>query len=105
MWQAAIDTTETGDFSHITPMTDYRVFRQFSTFSNLDCLNYCVNIHDEGSILSVVTDAGAHGTHVAGIVSSYHPDQLECNGVAPGAQIVSLKIGDSRLGSMETGMS
>ena len=76
-WQAAIDTSETGDFEkyNILPMTDYRIHRQYSTFSRQDCLNFCVNIYDEGSILSIVTDAGAHGTHVSGIVSAYHPDQ------------------------------
>lgn len=106
MWQAAIDTGESGDFesNNIQPMTDYRVHHQYSRFSEKDCLNYSVNIYDEGSILSINVDAGAHGTHVAGIVSAYHPDQPECNGVAPGAQIISLKIGDSRLGSMETGV-
>ena len=45
--------------------TDYRVARQFGRFSDLDALNYCVNIYDNGDILSIVTDAGAHGTHVA----------------------------------------
>ena len=103
-WQAAIDSSETGDFSAIDPMTNFAHSHQFKRFSDEDALNYAVNIYEEGAVLSIVTDAGAHGTHVAGIVSAFHADQPECNGVAPGAQIVSLKIGDSRLGSMETGV-
>ena len=87
-WQAAIDTSETGDFSGSVLMTDYRIYRTYSTFKESDAaMNYSINIYDDGSILSVVVDCGAHGTHVAGIVSAYYPDQPECNGVAPGAQV------------------
>ncbi|CAH0485883.1 unnamed protein product [Peronospora farinosa] len=101
-WRAALDTTETGDFTDIPALTNFKDERQYATFSQESQLNYVLNIYDEGNILSVVNDVGAHGTHVAGIVAAYYPDQPECNGVAPGAQIVAVKIGDGRLGSMET---
>lgn len=101
-WRAALDTAETGDFTGVPALTNYRDELQYATFSKESQLNYVLNIYDDGNTLSVVSDVGSHGTHVAGIVAAYHPDQPECNGVAPGAQIVAVKIGDGRLGSMET---
>lgn len=105
-WQAAVDVREDGDLRSWEPMTDFHVKRDWRTFNEkLDNLNFAVNIYEEGNICSFVVDAGSHGTHVAGITAAYHPECPSRNGLAPGAQIVSLKIGDSRLGSMETGVA
>jgi tripeptidyl-peptidase II len=84
------------------PLTNFRACRRYGTFSAEDACNYVINIYDEGNTLSIVVDAGSHGTHVAGIAAGYHPEDPFLNGIAPGAQIVSCKIGDTRLGSMET---
>ena len=104
-YQSLVDTTETGDMSNIPPMTDYKKKQQYRLFDSLSMLNFACNIHDDGKVLSVVVDAGAHGSHVASIAAGYHPQNPAMNGCAPGAQIISFKIGDSRLGSMETGVA
>lgn len=96
---------QTLDLTSIEPITDFRIERQWQSFGQQDLLTYTVNIEDNGNVLSLVTLAGSHGTHVAGIVGARHDDQPELNGVAPGCEIVSLKIGDARLGSMEQGQA
>ncbi|MEL6497332.1 MAG: S8 family serine peptidase [Planctomycetota bacterium] len=98
-WRAAVDTDEDGDLAEELAMTNFRTERQFGTFGDEDLLNFAVNIYNDGDILSIFTEAGAHGTHVAGTVAAHFPDQPELNGMAPGAQIVGVKIGDTRLGS------
>ena len=102
-WRAVIDTDEDGQLAEEAVMTDFHKERQFASFSEPSQLNFSVNVYEEGGRLSIVTVCGSHGTHVAGIVSAYEPEHPERNGVAPGAQIISVKIGDNRLGGMETG--
>ncbi|XAR53659.1 Tripeptidyl-peptidase II [Bertholletia excelsa] len=109
VWTVALDTQsleddpERGKLADFVPLTNYRIERKFGIFSSLDACSFVVNVYDEGKILSVVTDSSPHGTHVGGIATAFHPKEPLLNGVAPGAQLISCKIGDSRLGSMETG--
>ncbi len=102
-WRAVIDTDEDGDLADEQPLTNYFRERQFSKFSQQSQLSFSVNIYEDGKLLSIVTMTGDHGTHVAGIVGACYPDEPARNGVAPGVQIVSVKIGDTRLRGMETG--
>ncbi|KAB2016864.1 hypothetical protein ES319_D08G122200v1 [Gossypium barbadense] len=109
VWRVALDTqsleddTKSGKLADFVPLTNYRIERKYGIFSKLDACTFVVNVYDEGNILSIVTDSSPHGTHVAGIAAAFHPQEPLLNGVAPGAQLISCKIGDSRLGSMETG--
>ena len=103
--------------------------RKFGIFSKLDACSFVANVYDVGNLVSIVTDCSPHATHVAGIAAAFHPEVCSLtfgfsfkpqlykhqfidfffkqepllNGVAPGAQLISCRIGDTRLGSMETG--
>ncbi|KOB68032.1 putative tripeptidylpeptidase II, partial [Operophtera brumata] len=82
---------------------EYSATHEHSHLTEFDEMTISINVHDEGNTLEVVGMCSTHGTHVAAIASGYFPSEPERNGVAPGAKIISLTIGDSRLGSMETG--
>ncbi|KAJ1385009.1 Peptidase S8/S53 domain [Sesbania bispinosa] len=109
VWRVALDTQsleddpDCGKLADFVPLTNYRTERKYGVFSKLDACSFVANVYNDGNVLSIVTDSSPHGTHVAGIASAFHPEEPLLNGVAPGAQLISCKIGDSRLGSMETG--
>ena len=92
------------DLRRAPALTDFRTERQWACFGEMDLLTYTVNVLNDGELLSLVTLSGTHGTHVAGIIAARHEDPAT-DGVAPGAEIVSLKIGDARLGGMEQGQA
>ena len=91
-----------GDLSHLSPMTSYAIEHEYARLNVESMTNYSLNFYDDASTVSIVTTSGAHGTHVAMISAGHHPDRPEENGVAPGARIVSLKIGDTRFQGLET---
>lgn len=102
VWRAAVDTDEDGDLADEKLLTNFRSEHQYATFDEVSLLNFAVNIYDSGKTLSLIVDANPHGTHVAGIVAANFPEEPAWNGVAPGAQIVSVKIGDTYIDGMET---
>ena len=103
IWRVCIDTSENGDLASSSLLAPFRLEHRYATLDPISLLNYAVDVLDEGRRVVITVDAGAHGTHVAGIIGAHFPEKPELNGVAPGCQIIGLKIGDTRLDGMETG--
>lgn len=101
-WVAVIDTNRNNDFRDEKVLKDYHLDYELGSLEENLGVTFGIHIYDDGKILSIVSESGAHGTHVAGIIAGYFPDSPAFDGVAPGAKIVSIKIGDNRIGTMET---
>ncbi len=102
VWHVCVDGEGSGDLTQRPALAPFALHQQWQRLCSRTMLNFGVNVYSGGDVVSLVTDAGAHGTHVAGIVAAYNPSAPSQCGVAPGAQIISVRIGDGRLGSMET---
>lgn len=89
---AYIDTNGDGDLSDEQPMRVYRESHTVGTFASTGAtegVSFVVTrINADGSGLNLGYDGGQHGTHVAGIAAASGP----VTGVAPGAQIMAIKV-------------
>jgi subtilisin family serine protease len=98
--RARLDLDGDGNFANDVEIYDFAESRRFVKLGTQGTLTAAVNLADDGTSASIVFDDGTHGSHVAGIAAGYDPKGLV--GVAPGARLLSAKIGDSRLSGGST---
>jgi tripeptidyl-peptidase II len=107
-----VDANGDRDFSDEKPLRNYKL--KYDTFNfarekkekQTIPLTIGLNIFIKKNKVVLHHDDGGHGTHVAGIAAGYRIlDQDGFNGIAPGAKVISLKLGENRLagGSTTTG--
>ena len=95
-----IDTNGDRDFGNDTELSDFSENHQFVKLGKKKSLTTSVNIGEAGKTATICFDDGSHGTHVAGIAAGFDSDGLQ--GVAPGAKVIAVKIGDNRLAGGST---
>ena len=111
-WVAFIDTNGNGSLADETPLADFLVQRQTFTFASRFVargrgpITGAVNLSagpDGKPRLSLLLDTAGHGTHVAGIAAGHDIYGVRgFDGVAPGAQLVALKIANDARGGLST---
>lgn len=95
-WVVYFDLNGNGDLSDENPLRNYK--ENFDAFTikrekGLAPFTMALNIFPEESKVSFFFDDGSHGTHCAGIAAGYNIGEVGINGVAPGANVIALKIG------------
>ncbi len=101
-WVAFLDTNLDGSFEDEMPLHDYRQGREMIALGRKP-LTIVANFSeaDGAPLLDLYFDTSGHGTHVAGIAAGYNLyDVTGFHGVAPGAQIMGLKIANNARGGV-----
>ena len=101
-WVAFLDSNLNGSFEDEMPLHDYRQGRETIALGTKP-ITLAANFEEANGVprLDVVFDNGGHGTHVAGIASGHNLFNVAgFDGVAPGAQLLGLKIANSARGGI-----
>ena len=112
VWLVAVDTNADGDLAGEAVLRDYHVnFDSFGLGSDSapdsrTLMSWSVNVHQDADFLGAPEapvaefhfDDGGHGSHCAGIAAGHRVyDHDDLHGAAPGAFVISCKLGDNRL--------
>lgn len=97
-WVVYFDTNGNGDLSDEKPLRNYKENFDAFTIQNqkgLTPITMALNIFPDEKIISLYFDDGGHGTHCAGIAAGFNIGDSGLNGVAPGAKVIGLKLGNN----------
>ncbi|HNQ77650.1 MAG TPA: S8 family serine peptidase [Acidobacteriota bacterium] len=101
-WKVLLDRDGNGSLEGEQPLSDYSTGRKYFQLEGRDRhsgylpMNLAVNIDAEKKEVAFYAADGSHGTHVAGIAAGCRIDgQEKFNGIAPGACVMGLKIGNN----------
>lgn len=97
-WVVYFDTNSNGDLSDEKPLRNYKENFDAFTIKNqkgLTPLTMALNIFPDEKLISLFFDDGSHGTHCAGIAAGYNIGDAGINGVAPGAKVIGIKLGNN----------
>ncbi|HEY6853755.1 MAG TPA: S8 family serine peptidase [Gemmatimonadales bacterium] len=101
-WVVFLDSNLNGSYEDEQPLHDYRQGRETIALGTKP-VTLAANFEDlDGTpSLDFFFDTGAHGTHVAGIAAGRNLFNVQgFDGVAPGAQLIGLKIANAARGGV-----
>ena len=108
-WVAYLDTNADGNLADETLLKDFSESRQAFALRGRDAhaqaavMTFALNLWPKEKKAALYMADGSHGTHVSGICAGYAIDgQAGYNGIAPGARILALKIGNNTLSGGST---
>ncbi len=97
-WVVYFDLNGNGDLSDEKPIRTYK--ENFDSFTikrekGLPPFTMALNIFPDEKKVVFFFDDGGHGTHCAGIATGFNIGEVGLNGVAPGANVIGLKLGNN----------